>query len=140
MEGQTRSRSTSSEGINPVTTRGAGSAEVERNVHSFLNTLAAADGEPTVTGTTADGDKQMTPREFTVQRFSVISLGSFNEVVARVDSSIGHPDMNTLSAIESDGAAQGAAARLRPDRGMGHSTILRRSEELKRRLQSGDKP
>ena len=38
----------------------------------------------------------MATREIQVRRFSVTSSKSFEDVVARIDASVGHPDMKKL--------------------------------------------
>jgi uncharacterized protein (DUF302 family) len=48
----------------------------------------------------------MTIRHINVQRFSVVSTRSFDEVVARIDAQIGHPEMSafrkSISATKTD--------------------------------------
>jgi uncharacterized protein (DUF302 family) len=50
----------------------------------------------------------MTTREIVVQRFSTVARLAFDEVVARVDAQIGHPDMKefrkNMSAAQTDAA------------------------------------
>jgi uncharacterized protein (DUF302 family) len=54
----------------------------------------------------AKGVNPVTIREIQMQRFSVVSSRPFDEVVARVDQSIGHPDMaafrKNVAAAQSD--------------------------------------
>src|SRR5580700_2175263 len=38
----------------------------------------------------------MNTREITVQRVSVVSSNSFDDIIAHIDAKIGHPDMNTF--------------------------------------------
>jgi uncharacterized protein (DUF302 family) len=45
-----------------------------------------------------DGGKQMTTRQVSVQRVSVISAHPFNDVVAKIESAVGHPDMKAFGS------------------------------------------
>ena len=51
----------------------------------------------------------MTTRQINVQRFTVTSAKAFEDVVARLDAAIGHPDM---SAFRRDVAAAKSYAEL----------------------------
>ena len=46
--------------------------------------------------------RDMTTREFTVQRFSVTSSKEFRDVVAALEAAIGHPDMNAFRKSMAD--------------------------------------
>ena len=48
--------------------------------------------------TTNDRGKQMTTRQISAQRFSVISAHPFNDVVAKLEFAVGHPDMKAFGA------------------------------------------
>jgi uncharacterized protein (DUF302 family) len=51
-------------------------------------------GHPTTGAPTTEGEvKRMNIREVQVQRVSVVSTQPFDQVVARIDEQIGHPDM-----------------------------------------------
>ncbi len=48
------------------------------------------------TGAATKGGEHVATRQINVQRFSVISSESFNDVVAEVEAAIGHPDMSAF--------------------------------------------
>ena len=54
----------------------------------------------------------MATKEIQVERFSVTSTKSFEDVVARIDASVGHPDMKKLLTVPTYGDLEKAISNL----------------------------
>jgi aliphatic nitrilase len=76
-------------------------------VHERRTILSKPDGEqsmshfqPKVLLNKKFREQEMQTIEFTVRRLSFVSLKSFDEVVKRLTSAVGHPDMNEFRRVE----------------------------------------